>query len=172
MASCSASIPLALRKAIDEIYIPSGLTVTKEPVREEDNLNYSGGRVELDGALVVFREAKVTPKKIGLFVAIWKKSSSENVPLDVKDGIRFVVISCSEGLRRGQFIFDKEVLVERKILSVNEKGGKLGFRVYPPWSVTTSKTAQATQLWQTKYFLEIKKSGIIDFNKARTLLKV
>lgn len=76
-------------------------------------------------------------------------------PYDSTDPIDLVVISVRSGERWGQFIFAKEVLMKKNILSTEGKGGKRALRVYPPWDIAESKQAHQTQAWQQKYFLEL-----------------
>jgi hypothetical protein len=52
------------------------------------------------------------------------------------------------------FIFPKSVLHQKGVLADDEKDGKRGFRVYPPWDIAENKQAKQTQEWQSKYFLE------------------
>jgi hypothetical protein len=58
-------------------------------------------------------------------------------------------------------------LQEKGILSDDNKEGKRGFRVYPPWDIAINKQAKQTQEWQLKYFLETP----IDLEKAKHLFK-
>ncbi len=56
-------------------------------------------------------------------------------------------------------MFPKAVLLEKGIISNNNISGKRGIRVYPPWDIPTSKQAEKSQLWQTKYFYSINKES-------------
>jgi len=40
------------------------------------------------------------------------------------------------------------------------------------WDLTTNKQAQKTQLWQTKYFLQISQDQPIDLTRAKKLLNL
>jgi len=55
----------------------------------------------------------------------------------------------------GQFVFPKEVLCEKGIISKNSRGGKRAVRIYPPWDQPKSQQAKNTQAWQLNYFSEI-----------------
>ncbi|WP_239086181.1 MepB family protein [Streptomyces parvus] len=45
----------------------------------------------------------------------------------------------------GQFVFPRDALCERGIVSRNGVGGKRGFRVYPPGAVTTGRQARGAE---------------------------
>ncbi len=54
----------------------------------------------------------------------------------------------------GYFLFTRELLVEKGILTTFEHKGKMAFRVYPKWCNQLNKRAEQTQKWQCKYFFE------------------
>lgn len=117
----------------ERIYVPCRFLYT-EPVFDLESKEYGASKFRVNNLSVVFRVAKITPKKSGQFVTLWKRSSEGTIqPLDCSDPFDLVVISVSKGSNFGQFIFSKRVLSEKKILSNKEKKGKLAFRVYPPW---------------------------------------
>lgn len=62
----------------------------------------------------------------------------------------------------------REVLRRRGIVSAGGVGGKRAFRVYPPWAVTTSRQAAASQAWQAEYFLPVAPAAV-DTGRARAL---
>uniref|UniRef100_A0A6C0C7D0 Uncharacterized protein n=1 Tax=viral metagenome TaxID=1070528 RepID=A0A6C0C7D0_9ZZZZ len=62
-------------------------------------------------------------------------------PFDASDNIYFLIVGVQQKNESGQFIFPKQVLIDKNIFSVNNIGGKLSFRVYPPWSKPISKTS-------------------------------
>jgi hypothetical protein len=103
-----------------------------------------------------FRKAKITPKKIGQFVTLWRRNE-EGVtePFSENDNVDFYIIFAEEGDRRGIFLFSKIVLIQMQILSTSTKEGKRGFRVYPIWSKPENLQAKNTQSWQLKYFVEL-----------------
>jgi hypothetical protein len=104
---------------------------------------------------IISREAKITPKKIGQFVSVWKRNEKGvTEPHELTDDFEFYVIKCKSENRNGQFIFPKEELAKRGIVSTPQKEGKRGFRVYPPWDKAENKQAIKTQAWQLNYFEE------------------
>ena len=62
------------------------------------------------------------------------------------------------------------MLADKGIITRNGKEGKRGIRVYPPWDIVTSKQAEKTQSWQTKYFLTIKNDNSTDLDLINKLI--
>lgn len=107
----------------------------------------------INGKRIIFRKAKITPKKIGQFVAIWKRTEEGiTAPYADNDAFDFMAIDVPTSGNQGLFIFPMDVLIKRKIISENGKGGKRGMRVYPPWDKALNKQAIKTQGWQTSFF--------------------
>ncbi|AYG69666.1 MULTISPECIES: MepB family protein [unclassified Rhizobium] len=150
-----------LNDAIRDIYEYAGMHVTHPLQPEAESAEYGACRFGLDGHTIAFRVAKTTPTKIGQFVTIWKRPTpgSEIAPLDITDGVQFVVVNVADTAYRGQFIFNQKLLLAKGIMSRNGKGGKRAIRVYPPWSFPTAKDAIRTQQWQTQYFLPLATDG-------------
>jgi hypothetical protein len=136
--------------------------ITPIPIRlvrnlkiEKESQDYEACRYDLGEYKVVCRTAKITPTKIGQFVAIWKRNSmGKTAPLETSDDVDLLVIHCKLGSREGQFIFPKPLLVEQGIITSAKKTGKMGLRVYPSWDTPTAKQAINTQMWQLEYFVE------------------
>ena len=151
------------------LYDPSGF-VCSLPVPEPESAEYAACGFTLDGRSVRFRVAKTTPTKAGQFVTVWQRSEAGPIrPFDTDDGVELFVISSRDDDGFGQFVFPREVLCERGIVSRNGRGGKRGFRVYPPWVSTTSRQAGSTQAWQVKYFLRLGQDGPDGLTRARAL---
>lgn len=167
--SNTAGIPADLRTVKAAVYDPCGF-VCGDPVVQHDNAQYGSVDFRLNGNDVSSRVAKLTPTKNGLFVAVWKRGGDGAThPLDTSDRCDVLAISVREGDRFGQFVFSRETLRERRVMSVDGVGGKRGFRVYPSWVATTSRQAAATQEWQTESFLLIDGGSAIDVDRARAL---
>ncbi|GGR15607.1 MepB family protein [Streptomyces netropsis] len=151
------------------VYDPSGFSCS-DPVPEAESAEYAAHEFTLDGRSVRFRVAKTTPTKVGQFVTVWKRSAGGPIqPFDAADPVDLFVVSARDGDRFGQFVFPREVLRERGIVSTEGAGGKRAFRVYPPWVTTTNRQAGSTQKWQTEYFLPVPGDGSVDRDRARAL---
>ncbi|MFB7631698.1 MepB family protein [Streptomyces sp. NPDC056149] len=151
------------------VYDPSGFACSP-PVPEPESAEYAAHGFTIDGSSVRFRVAKTTPTKVGQFVTVWQRSAEGPIrPFDAEDGVDLFVISSRDGGHFGQFVFPREVLCERGIMSRNRSGGKRGFRVYPPWVTTTSRQASSTQAWQINYFLHVADNGPLDAARAHAL---
>lgn len=145
------------------------LTLLKEGLYDKCNLTFSDFNLHkesaeygacsflLNGKFVQHRMAKITPKKIGQFVTVWKRNNvGITEPFDVADELDFIFITTKSENHLGQFIFPKEILVEKGIITKGSKGGKRGMRVYPPWDIPTNKQAMKTQSWQLNYFFSLE----------------
>jgi hypothetical protein len=148
-----------ITRANNGIYKPNKLHL--DNLQSEDaHADYGAMTFTLNQHPVKFRIAKVTPVKIGCFVAIWKKNSSDkNIPHDIEDPFAIYIFHVENKGRRGQFIFPKHILRQNNIISEKGKGGKLGFRLYPAWDNAENKQAKKTQAWQLPYFFEIKEQS-------------
>ncbi len=140
---------------------------------ETESQDYFAHNFKLGKQKVKFRIAKITPTKIGQFVTIWKRNQKGiTEPFDISDDIDFYIIATRQNEKLGIFIFPKGILHKNKILSDKITSGKRGIRVYPTWDLTINKQAQKTQLWQSRYFLEISANGKIDLINAKSLLNL
>lgn len=158
-------------KDVDEmIFQPLGLKISNA---EEDAecKEYSGMNFTLAQLKIKFRTAKITPTKTGQFVTLWKRNEEgETIPFDSSDSFDFYLIFTSKENHVGIFIFSKEILAKKGILTHEKKEGKRGFRIYPAWDKTENKQASATQKWQTEYFLDLSENKDSWLRKARLLL--
>lgn len=151
------------------VYDPCGFDLTNLKLNTE-SIEYGACSFELDGKKIQHRVSKITPKKTGQFVTIWKRNQNEiTAPFDINDEIDFIIITARSGDNFGQFIFPKLVLANKGILSQNDTVGKRGIRVYPPWEIQNNKPAEKTQSWQINYFLTINKEGITDLRFAKII---
>lgn len=154
------------------VYDKCGLKI-KNFKPDTESQGYAACSFELNGKKIQYRLAKITPKKNGQFVTIWKRNAEGiTVPFDFTDELDFILITSRKEKQSGQFIFPKNILAEKKIISKNGKEGKRGMRVYPPWDVVANKQAAETQRWQLKYFLSIKNDGSTDLNLAKKFLSL
>lgn len=67
----------ALSYVDKSLYTPNNLTITAFQ-EEAQNREYGAGTFQLISKSVRFRVAKVTPTKIGQFVAFWEKDQDNN----------------------------------------------------------------------------------------------
>ncbi|MFE1171541.1 MepB family protein [Streptomyces sp. NPDC058773] len=163
------SVHAELLAAKERVYDPCGFTCSR-PVPETESAEYAAHEFTLDGFSVRYRVAKTTPTKVGQFVTVWKRSPGGPIqPFDSGDPVDLFVISSRVGQHFGHFVFPREVLCERGIVSRNGSGGKRAFRIYPPWVETTNRQARTAQTWQVDYFLPIPEDGSLDSARAQAL---
>ncbi|QQP70153.1 MepB family protein [Carnobacterium sp. CS13] len=156
----------ALRHMNQTIYEPKQLTV--EYVQEEkQNSEYAAGVFRLSSKTIRFRVAKITPTKIGQFVAFWEKdSNNKNRPFLSEEAPELLVITTfKKNNEFGQFVFPKEILIKKNILRSQSAKGKMAIRVYPSWDRPTSKQAINTQKWQLPYFVDMSTPNKISIDK-------
>ena len=155
----------ALEKIKSSIYNKCNFKVSNVIIDKESQ-EYDGCKFLLDERKIIFRTAKITPKKVGQFVTFWKRNQNGiTEPFSENDTIDFYVINVESENKTGQFVFPKSVLIEKGIISTSKKDGKIGFRVYPSWDKTISKQAIKTQNWQLKYFFEVNEKTDFGFVK-------
>jgi hypothetical protein len=137
---------------------------------DKESIEYAACSFKINGQYVISRSSKITPKKTGQFVTLWKRINNGPIePFNSSDDIDFFVVNVSSETNLGQFIFPKSALIKQGVISTNIKEGKRAIRVYPPWDIPTSKQAIKTQKWQLNYFLPININKDIDINKVKEL---
>ncbi|MDB6096808.1 MAG: hypothetical protein JWM09_1086 [Francisellaceae bacterium] len=151
------------------VYKPCGFEFIK--LRQEtESKDYGAYNFELNNRKIKFRVAKITPTKIGQFVTLWKRiNKGPIIPYDSNDKIDLFVINVRTHEHFGQFVFPKEILVNKGIVSMNGKGGKRAIRVYPSWDLAENSQAKKTQAWQLKYFFKIQTNNNVDMDHVREL---
>lgn len=157
---------------VNEIfYEPNHLTI--KAIREEtQNPDYGAGIFQLNSKSVRFRVAKITPTKIGQFVAFWEKDlDNKNQAFSYENATDLLVINTFTNNNHyfGQFVFPKEVLVKQNILKTATAKGKMAIRVYPSWDTPTSKQAIATQKWQLPYFVVVNNKNSLQIQELLKL---
>jgi len=165
------SIPVQLTDIINDVLLPAGICIS-QPQREAESGEYGACQFEVEGKRVLFRVANTTPTKIGQFVTMWKRPSTQDeiMPIDYDDGIEFVFVSVFDHTHRGLFIFDRHVLAKKGVMSMRGKEGKRAIRVYAPWVKPIVKQEITTQKWQLQHFVS-PASGEMSANKVRALLE-
>ena len=152
------------------LYAPNQLTL-KSIQEEKQNAKYGAGIFQINTTTVRFRVAKITPTKVGQFVAFWEKDeNNKNRPYSYKKAPDLLVITTfKDDQEFGQFIFPKDILLQQNIVMSNSTKGKMAMRVYPSWDSPTSKQAMQSQEWQLPYFIDMSKSNEIDIEKFNNL---
>ena len=132
---------------------------------------YFGYNLNINQSFIKFRKAKITPKKVGQFVTLWKRNqTNQTQPFDENDPFDYYIVATEDASRLGFYIFSKAILIEKQILSTHNKEGKRGFRVYPNWTKPENKQALKTQNWQQAYFIEVVNNQF-DRSKLFTIFK-
>jgi hypothetical protein len=163
------TLPNHLILAQKQVYTPLNLDVTNIE-KEVESAEYEAFTFKINSLYVIYREAKITPTKIGQFVTLWKRKTGQPIePFHASDTIDFVIVSTRNGAQLGEFIFPKSILIEKGIISTETKEGKRAFRVYPPWDKAENKQAQASQKWQLNYFLTVFEDEKTDLARAKKL---
>ena len=167
----------------NNIYAPNGL-ILNEIIEESHNSKYSACTFKVDAKTIRFRVAKITPTKMGQFVTFWEKDNhgvNQAYQYDQAPDLLVTPVfksNCSkydnkmnnsEVIPVGQFVFPKDILLEKNILKSNTTKGKMGIRVYPSWDIPTSTTAIKTQQWQLEYFFKVTDIDILPIEKIKTL---
>jgi hypothetical protein len=165
-------LPSNLILSIKHLYAPLGLILHHYAVQKE-SAEYSAASFKLNQHNVLFRQAKITPTKAGLFVTIWKRNSAGiTAPYDMQDPIDFFVIGITENDQIGLFIFPKQILNQHGYVSENGVGGKRAIRVYPPWAHNLNSQAAKTQLWQAPFFFEISQHNTATIERLAKMFSI
>jgi hypothetical protein len=132
---------------------------------------YLGYNFQISQFHIKFRKAKITPKKTGQFVTLWKRNpkTQETEPFDNEDHFDFCIILTEFNNQSGFFLFPKNILCEKQIVTISSKPGKRGFRVYPDWNIPANKQAEKTQNWQTLFFIDATEDNFLE--KFNTILQ-
>lgn len=160
-----------LKQIKELVYDKCGFILTNYKANTE-SAEYEACSFNLNENKIIFRSSKITPLKTGQFVAIWKRNANGTTePLDVLDDFDFLIITTKTNNNFGQFIFPKSVLVNKGIITHNNKTGKRGIRVYPPWDKTENKQSVKTQNWQIKFFISMNMDNFKEIDLVKTLFK-
>lgn len=158
-----------LALVVDRLLSPLRLEATSIAV-EATNADYGAVTCEVAGRTVRIRSARLTPKKVGLFVAHWRRADGGSTePFDAAGSADLVIVTVVEGDLAGAFLFTRRALVAHGILASLSSAGKRGFRVYPPWSAAPNPQAARTQRWQGDFFVALPPGGA-DTTRATVLL--
>ena len=143
-----------MQQTLDFLYKIKGW-ISTEIKQEKESREYCAYKLRLGENRAKFRVAKLTPTKQGLFVTMWKRNiAGITEPHALDDPIDLYIVNVIDQDKAGFFLFPKEALAQNGIVSVNGKGGKRGFRVYPNWVKNLNKQATKTQGWQVEFFYD------------------
>ncbi len=134
--------------------------------------DYLGCEFILNKTNIKFRKAKITPKKIGQFVTLWKRNlqNKQTEPFTSEDPFDFYIIFTECNNQFGFFFFPNSILSQKNILTSLSKEGKRGFRIYPDWDLPENKQAQKTQNWQKEFFINFSDENSLE--KFEYILKL
>ncbi|WP_312825731.1 MepB family protein [Epilithonimonas sp.] len=125
-----------------------------EITQDSECEEYFGFNFKINQINFKFRKSKLTPKKMGQFVTLWKRNAEgKTIPFDINDNFDFYIIAVEENHHSGFFIFPKTVLEKENLISSKIKTGKRGFRIYTDWHFPNNKQAEKTKLWQSDFFI-------------------
>jgi hypothetical protein len=142
-------------------------------INDRECEEYSGCSFRLNKRNIKFRKAKITPKKAGQFVTLWKRNNQkQTIPYSLDDDFDFYMIAAEQKHRFGFFLFPKYILGEKLILATNNREGKRGFRVYADWDMAENKQAEKTKTWQTRYFIDATDIGSINCEKFNSIIGI
>lgn len=159
-----------LKHIQDSIFHILGLPII-DLTEDGECKGYDGYNFQIGTFKIKFRKAKVTPKKIGQFVTLWRRNAAKQTePFHINDDLDFYLIATRDNERFGFFFFPKHVLGKNFILTDSNKIGKRGFRVYPDWDIPISKQAQTAKAWQTAYFIDLTKNSSTAIEKFNLLV--
>ncbi len=126
----------------------------KDLTEEKYNQDYEALTFSFKEETYQSRLAKKTPTKAGYFVTCWTKDENNcNQPYSKEAFADYLMIIVIDEELSYYFLFPRELLIEKGILTTFEYKGKMAFRVYPKWCNQLNKRAEQTQKWQCKYFL-------------------
>ena len=156
--SMNSIIPILLE--FQKNYLtPKNLTLSNYQL-DPESAEYSGCSFNLNQDRVHFRCAKITPTKIGQFVTFYKRSNAGPIiPYDLNDSFDTLMVYTKTTIYQGVFIFPKNILEQKDLISKEAKGGKRAFRLYPLWDKAENAQAKKTQEWQLKYFIPIEQNA-------------
>ena len=73
-------------------------------------------------------------------------------------------------INSGIFLFNKNILTKKGVISLQNKGGKRAIRVYPPWCNPDSKQSISSQKWQCEYYISLDQTTEKETNLFKNIL--
>lgn len=159
-----------LSRIENTILKPNGIKISNI-MADTGSEEYCGHHFLLGGLKVKFRKAKITPKKAGQFVTLWKRNNKQQTePFSINDDFDLYMIAAERENRSGFFLFPKHILGDKQILTTGDKEGKRGFRVYTAWDLPENKQAVTTKTWQVMYFIDITNAENINNERFNAII--
>ena len=153
---------------LNEVILKMYKSHVKVYEKELWNKKYESINFNLNGVSFKSRLANKTPNKDGYFVSIWTKDEvGKNRPFNFDEFQDKLIINILDKSKKGQFVFTKEILAEKGIISSEKNKGKMAIRIYPSWEKDLNNTAYKTQQWQLDYFLDF--SNEVNNSKLKNL---
>lgn len=91
-------------------------------VLDNESEEYYGCNFQMNQLNFKFRKSKITPKKVGQFVTLWKRNNeNQTAPFHENDNFDYYLIASEQENKLGFFLFTKIVLIEKQILSTDKK---------------------------------------------------
>ncbi len=144
-------------KQLERLLIQNGIPIS-DYMEETEGSAYSACQFKLNDCHVIYRQAKLTPKKKGQFVTFWKRLNTGPIaPFHEQDAFDYYVIGVKTGEGEGVFVFSKACLLKHGTISTVQKEGKRGFRVYLPFEIALNRQAAKSQSWQRQHFFHFDK---------------
>lgn len=161
----------ALKPTAKWLSTKSGLTIQNLRV-DPECAAYSGYNFNAGNIRIKFRNAKVTPKKVGQFVTLWKRNTfGHTEPFDLHDAFDFYIVATQKEEKSGFFFFSRLTLAELGVITSPQQEGKRGFRVYPAWEIPLNKQAEQTKKRQMECFIDLIADPNKNIEKFNTLLE-
>ncbi|MCC9042455.1 MepB family protein [Myroides sp. M-43] len=146
----------SLITSLNKVFCYSNDTIISSVQMMSEKNEYSACSFILGDKRIIYREAKVTSKKIGFFVAIWQRNEiGVTVPYHVGDEFDYMMIGVKTDTDLGYFLFPKVILVNLGIISTETKEGKRGMRIYPNLEEGMNKQALKTYQSQMSFFYKV-----------------
>ncbi|WP_347320365.1 MepB family protein [Rossellomorea sp. RS05] len=108
----------------------AGLPYRDEIAMEDQNQEYEGFVLTLDDRTYRSRLARKTPRKNGYFTVFWRKGDDDrNRPYTLEECTDRLIITVLDQGKKGQFVFPKEVMALKGIVTTGSSKGKMAMRV-------------------------------------------
>ena len=95
-----------------KIYKPLKLEISNFII-EKEGQEYNACNFRINERIIICRNGKITPKKVGQFVTFWKRNQEKiTAPFNENEEFDFYVINVKNSTSKGQFVFPKTALLK------------------------------------------------------------